>query len=48
LKSAAEEISGAARLMRAAERAEIEDQVKSLASEKQPGLSKGGDFELER
>jgi hypothetical protein len=47
MKSAAEEISRIAGLMRAAERAGIASQVKSLAREKERALSKDEGFELE-
>ena len=48
MKSAAMEISKNADLTREAERAGIADQVKSLAREKQTGLSKDKGFEMER
>jgi Ti-type conjugative transfer relaxase TraA len=48
MKSAAKEISRSAGLMRAAERAGIASQVKSLAREKERTLSKDVGFELER
>ena len=48
MKSAAEEISKDAGLMRQAERASIVEQVKSLTRENRRGLSKERGFELER
>ena len=48
MKSAAEEASRSAGLMREAERAGIAGQVKSLAHEKERALSKDEGFEIER
>jgi Ti-type conjugative transfer relaxase TraA len=48
MKSAAEEISRSAGLMREAERVGIAGQVKSLAREKESALSKDEGFEIER
>jgi len=48
MKSAADEISKSAGLMREAERSGIAGQVKSLSSEKERALGKDKEFEIER